>query len=150
MSNHKTVFVKVGSWEADIDENIAPLIEALWSMEIYTLNSCERQSHLNDCVWIQFLDAGMAEQFLDIIAKFSDDPNSMYNRIRSSWADPLDPLSWEFKALVDDYGVDEKVVDDNVEEMFSGQHAFNISISIRFPQSDLKEVTELVLKEWNS
>ena len=81
MPKHKTVHVKVGLFEAEIDEEIAPLIEEIWKAGMGTTNSC--QENQPDVAWIEFYSSIDAAEFLDVVAgEYSDEFDSLYNRIR--------------------------------------------------------------------
>ena len=139
--NHKTIKVKVGDQEGDIDEKIAPLIKLIWQSGIYTLNCCENNVP-EDWVWIEFMSVDDAELFLNLVARYSDDmDNSMYHRIRNVW-DAQESMQWKYQVHLDDLGVDFSIDDndDSYKETFSGEHTFNFTMSVRFPQSDLPEV----------
>jgi hypothetical protein len=143
--DHETVLVTVGNESANIDKNIAPLIEGLWKLNIDTLLSCENN---NGKVWIDFTSVYDAENFLNIVAKYSEGLNSMYNRIRNEWSDPNNPTKniWEYDPHIMDLGVHQEITkDDFVDETFSGKHEFHFTMSVRFPQKDLKSVTNRIL-----
>jgi hypothetical protein len=61
------VTVKHGKWEAEVDVKLAPLILELWKAEIWTLQSCQNHSMAHK-VWLHFLTAETAEQFLSVAA----------------------------------------------------------------------------------
>lgn len=64
-SPHKTVYLKLDGFdEADIDENIADFIMAMWKAEIRTHSSCESGSPQSNIL----IDMGMpyGEEFLEI------------------------------------------------------------------------------------
>lgn len=139
MSKHKTVTLDLDGCEEEIDEKIAPLIKKLWELEIRTSNSCE-DNVPEGWVWIEFWDTTNAEKFLNIVAEYSEDRNSLYNRIRQEWDSENDELFWKYSVLPMDCGVSQTIIDDTVEEKFTGECDFTFSFSIRFPQSDLKEI----------
>jgi hypothetical protein len=71
-----------GTWERlGLDKKIAPLIKSLCELGIDTLNSCENNVP-KGWVWIEFITSMDAERFLDIVAEYDEDRNSLYNRIR--------------------------------------------------------------------
>lgn len=83
MTTHKQTTVTVGNMKADIDEGIAPLIEQIWKADIYTVNSCEENRP--DIIWIEFLTPDDASWFLNIVAQYDKDIDSLYNRARNGW-----------------------------------------------------------------
>ena len=148
MPQHKTTLVSVGDRKGEIDKKIAPLIETLWKLEIDTCNSCEDN---NGVVWIEFFTANDAEQFFNIVAKFSHSIKSMYNRLRQGWDSGDTSDFWEYNAHVSDFGVDSEVdeTDTYVTETFTGEHQFCVHVSVRFPKKDLKTVTKRVVAAYN-
>lgn len=141
MPKHKTTTVSVNGISAEIDKKIAPLIKRLWELDINTFNSCENNVP-EGWVWIEFESAIHAEDFLNIVAEYDEDRNSLYNRIRQEWDSDEDSLFWQYNVHPKDWGV-EQIPDENdeyLEERFTGESSFIFSFSIRFPQSDLKEI----------
>lgn len=146
-TEHKQVLVKHDLISLEVDEGIAPLFERLLKLNIKTLNSCE-DNVPSGWMWVEFLSAYQAERFLNIIAKYSGETKSLYNRIRQGWS--LDDGKnnwdennfWKYSAHPNDYGIDSTVEEDCVIETFTGSHLFKFSISIRFPRTDLPEVLE--------
>ncbi|HEU5111488.1 MAG TPA: hypothetical protein VFT95_23345 [Micromonosporaceae bacterium] len=51
---HRTVTVRVGTMEADVDQLLAPAIEAAWRNGIHTLTSCQDAGESN-ADWVQKL-----------------------------------------------------------------------------------------------
>lgn len=146
-TKHKQVLVQHDSIGFEVDEGIAPLIQKLLRLNIKTLNSCE-DNIPSGWIWIEFLSAYQAERFLGIVAKYSGETKSLYNRIRQGWS--LDDGKnnwdennfWKYSAHPNDYGIESTVEEDCVVETFTGSHLFKLSISIRFPRTDLPEVLE--------
>ncbi len=137
-NKHKTVRVQVGSFEADIDEEIAPLIEEIWRADLYTINSC--QENRPGIMWIQFMSADEAAAFLDIVAgSYSYELDSLYNRIRLMWDTDTGPVegSWEYAISPFDIAVDDRIVDEYIDEEPTGPPQFVFNVSIRFPRSDV-------------
>ena len=141
---HKMVRVQVGSREADIDEEIAPLIEEIWRADLGTVNSC--QDNPPGIVWIEFEIAFQAAEFLDIVAgPYSEEFDSLYNRIRLMWERTTGPVegAWQYDIRPSDMSVDMCVVDDEyIEEKPTGPPEFVFEVSIRFPRSDLPILLE--------
>jgi hypothetical protein len=143
MTSHQTKHIRYKDQEADIDVEIADLILNLWRLEISTLNSCQ-DGVPEGFAWIEFASAYDAEMFLDFVAQYSEDPDSVYARMTCAWGDDT-ALDWQYDPCLEDYGVDRQLVnDDEIEETFSGRHHFNFAISIRFPRQDLEFVKERI------
>lgn len=135
--NHKTVQVRVGNYEAAIDEKIAPLIREIWMVGIETINSCE--ANRPGVVWIQFASSDGGAVFLDIVASYTDGDESdfLYDRILQRGSN-----NWEYTLHPNDYSLDEWLDDDVVDESHSGVSNFGFSVSIRFPITDLPILVE--------
>lgn len=147
---HKTVLVKWDGFEARVDEGIAPLIKEIWKAGIFTFNSCEENRP--GIIWIEFASAAEAEAFLNIVARYEEDLDSLYNRIRQEWAhyDGVIPGSWEYSILPFDYSVEQHILDDDsIEESSRGSSDFIFSMGIRFPKADYPVLLER-MKEYNA
>jgi hypothetical protein len=140
MKAHKTVTVRVGIMEAQIDVGLAPLIEEIWKADILTLNSSE-ENHPG-IAWIEFRSSDDASRFLDIVAgEYDDDLRGLYNRIRQEWDDSDGPVegTWDFAIYPVDRSVDQWITDeDMIEEEPIGPPDFDFTVSIRFPREDLE------------
>jgi hypothetical protein len=136
---HKTVRVRVGEWSANIDEAIAPLIEEIWKADIATTNSCEENRP--GIVWIEFLSADDAASFLNVVAEYEEEIDSLYNRMHHGWDSKSGRVSapfWEYDIHPQDFALQWEVdEDDCVDEWHEGTADFFFSVSIRFPSSDV-------------
>jgi hypothetical protein len=131
---HPQARVTVGDLTAEVDAEIAPLIEALWKLELITLNSCHDQ---DGRVWIHFATAWHAERFLDAVAGEPDDEveglhNRIVGKLGPSDPDELDVFDaerlWHYEALPSEY-----------------QGQIYLTISVRFPKQDYPAVLEVML-----
>lgn len=144
MTIHRTVHVKQGEMEADIDTAIAPLIQEVWKAGIVTTLSC--QENLDGMAWIEFLTTHDAADFLDAVATdYSEELESLYNRIRRGF-DPIgtgDFPWWRFSATPWDTSVNEWVAEngDSEEESLAAPH-FEFHLGIRFPTDDIPTLVE--------
>jgi hypothetical protein len=132
---HKQVRITWGNRTTEVDEELGPLILALWKLGIDTVNSC--QENRPGITWIEFLTPVDAAEFLDLVAVHPDEDPSYeetpYDRIvgfgeEGDWEYALHPQNW---------AVDEEVIDDEVIEHSTGPADFNFFVSIRFPKTDL-------------
>jgi hypothetical protein len=144
MTEHSTVVVSVGDQVANIDEEIAPLIEEIWKTGIETTNSC--QENRPGIAWIGFLTALDAADFLDAVAgEYSDEIGSLYNRIRKEW-DEGDGETigwWEYDARPWDASVNQwKVSEAEIDEAPVDSPEFVFAVSVRFPKSDMPYLIE--------
>ena len=153
---HKTVSVNIGEMMADIDIKIAPLIEEIWKADFHTFNSCQdnqpywKPASQTGVIWIEFdLDDGL--QFLNIIAdEYSDDYDSLYNRIRHGWeTEDKNSIDWEFAINLVDWSIESRYEGENGEpgdiyciETPTGPPNFIPFLSVLFPKEDLPLVEE--------
>lgn len=132
---HKQVLIKYARRSAEVDEGIAHLILQLWKHGIHTMMSCENNVP-NNYIWINFSTPGDASKFLDLVATFSDEPNSIYS-IMTSHSE--EPGHWKYDIHTMDIGI-ESIIDEETntcEDKVIGPHKFFFDVSIRFPKEDL-------------
>jgi len=121
-SNHPTVSVRHPELGAiEIDEEIAPLIEALWALEIETSGSCQDRGGQ---VWLSFLTPDDAAKFVRELAIPPDpNPDSLYERqggvIENGW----EWLAW-------------------FEPQMAADPEFSLIIELMFPRADLPQVMD--------
>lgn len=141
---HKTVTVEVGRWRAEVDELIAPLVRELWIAGISTTMSC--QGEVQGTVWIAFDDAAMLASFLNVVAEFDADPNSLYNRICRQFPVDDEDRVWEFGLLPDDTAFcPEDPGGENPKQAVPGAPTdVFLLMSVWFPRSDLELVLQRV------
>lgn len=139
--NHKQVLVKHDLLSLEVDEGIAPLIERLLKLNIKTLNSCE-DNVPSGWMWVEFFSAYQAERFFDIVAKYEDKIDSLYNRIRQGWHSDDKKNFWKYDVIPNDYGIESIIEDNCLIETFKGSSMFKLSISVRFPRTDLPQILE--------
>lgn len=144
MVRHPTVLLRIGEQEAEIDVEIAPLIEQIWTAGIETTNSC--QENQPGMAWIEFLTAIDAADFLNAVAgEYSNEFDSLYNRIAHGW-EPLAsrPVGWcEYSLHPWDASVEQKWVnEDEIDEAPTGPPEFVFSVSVRFPRTDIPLLIE--------
>ncbi len=139
-TTHKQVKISHEDWEEEVDEEIAPLILALWKKDIFTYMSCQENGE--GTVWILFASFIGAEEFMNIVCdKYDEEPESLYQRISGNYSYDEDDGEWSFTPHVEDFSLSYKTnKDDTIEEVHKGKPDFNFSVSVRFPRSDLKEV----------
>lgn len=149
--SHKQVKIKIANQDVEVDEKLAPLLQALNDLEISTFMSC--QSNVpKGYVWIMFVSAADVEAFLNIVAdEYNSDPESIYGRAKINYDDHLNylPKSWRYNIHIDDCNLDYEFDDEEgtVEETPDGPSSFfAIRISVRFPGKDLPFVEGKVLK----
>jgi hypothetical protein len=142
---HETKLVEFGDQRAEIDVDIADLVLNLWKLGLRTSNSCQ-DSVPKGFVWISFCSSDDAEQFLNLVAEYDEEPGSVYDRMTRAGGDTTD-LDWRFDTDLTDFGVDMEYPDDDTfEPKFTGEHDMRFSTSVRFPRSDLHFVKNRILK----
>jgi len=126
----------------EVDEGIAPLLEAIWDSGIITCNSC--QENKPGIIWIEFLTAEDAEAFLAHVVSGLDPLNSpeaddwLYSRIVGA------NRGWQYTAHPHDareYIDEEK---GTMELNASESCGIALSISIRFPVGDYGRLLDIV------
>jgi len=145
---HKQTRVAWQGREAEVDEELAPLILALWKAGIDTLMSC--QENRPGVAWICFPTARDAKHFLDAVAVCPDQKDlrtvgdrlyvgdvpfgeTLYGRISRCGGDD----DWQYAVHVHNWGVDEDLVNDEVVQTCIGPADFAFFVSVRFPRTDL-------------
>lgn len=123
-THHKQVPVNVGHRWAEVDEGIARLIEQIWLADIDTALSC--QENQPGIVWIFFPSASGARRFLNIVAQYEREAESVYQRVLRSAHDPAQ--DWSIDAFHEDLLEDEHN---------QRRQKWSFSVSIRFPKSDM-------------
>jgi hypothetical protein len=145
MSEHETKLIKFEDQQAEIDVDIADLVLNLWKLGLRTSNSCQ-DGVPKGFAWIEFCSAWDAEMFLNLVAEYSEEPGSVYDRMTRAWGDET-PLDWRYDCYRRDFGVNEEELNDHeVTTSFSGTHDFRLSISVRFPRKDLHFVKQQIWK----
>lgn len=146
---HRTLHVQHGDMEADIDEEIAPLVLEMWKAGIDTFMSC--QSNPSGWVWIQFSEQWAATKFLNIVGVDDGNVDSIHDRIlhgyRSKGWESGDWQSseWRYQVVVDDWSMEEIEVEDGVfVDVCMGPPDFVILFCIHFPVADLATVHGLL------
>jgi hypothetical protein len=127
-SKHKTVRVQSDGLDANIDEEIAPLIRELWKARLITMMSC--QDSPEGWVWVQFPLVVFAEAFMDLMEKESG-VRPLWHR----WRFEIYPITLQ-EALFGDYP----------KELIPKGRGLRFAIGVRFPKEDLPAVLETLVK----
>jgi hypothetical protein len=135
-TEHKQVHIKAYGQEAEVDVGIAPLILELWRCGIFTIMTCQDGAH--GYVRVSFPNSTEAADFMNIVAEFDPEPESLYQRMLSVWDVPN---NWIFKTFPFDCNLfEEDPTADEVNEYHKGPPDFGFSTSVWFPPSDLSAV----------
>lgn len=136
---HNTVRVVYGDQQADIDEAITSLIFEMWRAGIRTFQSC--QDNPPGWVWLQFDDTAELQKFLGIVGD-DDQPGDLLNhRMRSGYGLKGGFEQWDFRLVVNDWGLDEIVAENGeIDEIRIGPPDFGVLTCVHFPKRDLSTV----------
>lgn len=141
---HPQVPIRVGDWEAEIDEELAPLITELWRAGWETSRSC--QEHIETgYVWVEFRNPLHVEDFVRAVAPYDCGRGSLWSRA----------TMWGFGNLGAEpipHGDDHDTTDAWIyhtswglwapEEVDEASAELELSVNVLFPRSDLAIVTE--------
>jgi hypothetical protein len=145
---HKTVLLQGLIDAVAIDYIIAPLINHLWSAGIRTFNCCQ-ENPKEGWMWIEFASTDDAIKFLNIVAKYEEGYEALYNRMNHRWnyIDREIIGIWQYDIMtVDDSIVEEYYEDDSVEESCTGPADFSFSVSVRFPSTDFPVILNRLME----
>ena len=101
---HKQVRVRANGQDAYVDEGIAPLIREMWRAGIRTQMSCQEDGF--GLVWLNFDCPLEAAKFMNIVAEYEEEPNSLYQRMLGHYAEVAD--TWEYDVLPEDFNLIEE------------------------------------------
>jgi hypothetical protein len=141
---------------AEVDEELAPLILALWKRNIHTRNSC--QENFPGIAWIEFPTTFDAKDFLDLVAVYPKEEIRVANaQLPVQYVPFCEALywritncgsvgDWQYDVHPHNWNVEEAIVNDEVVETCVGPSDFDFAVSIRFPRTDLPVVLEQVCR----
>jgi hypothetical protein len=142
---HPTRHVHVGDQSADIDQDIATLIEQIWQAGIRTAMSCQ---DVQGAVWVEFETAGDLAAFLNAAGMYERGEGTLHSRIDGRVPGPGEPSEtpWKYKVLVFDralHGAEEVGPEGQPGLVWhAGPPDFAVLPSVYFPRSDLPAVLE--------
>jgi hypothetical protein len=146
LTEHKQIAIldPASTQVIEVDEEIAPLLQAIWDSGINTCNSC--QENKPGIIWIEFLTAVDAEAFLTCIMSCLDPVDSpeadnwLYSRIMGANG------GWQYTAHPHD--AREYINEENgiMELNATKSCGIALSISIRFPVGDYKRLRDLICR----
>lgn len=145
---HKQTHIQVRDMEADVDEAIAPLIKEIWTAGIDIDLSCQEDQP--GIIWIHFMTLDDGIRFLNIVVRYQQESEGIYNRVLGHWKRDSAVPRWTFQVFPFDANLEEEWHEgDLVPEYHPGQPDFYFSISIRFPQTDYPVLLQR-MKEYNA
>lgn len=147
---HRQMHIRVGGQAADVDAELAPLIEQLWKADCPTYMSCQEHPATGK-VWLAFVDAAAVEQFLNAVAIHDTRTGSRWRRM-NDWHfgcagdragqvprhDPGGGGDWEYHVAITDFAYNEAAR----RWRRRGSPDFSLGIWVLFPRSDLAAVTK--------
>jgi hypothetical protein len=89
-------------------------------------------------VWIEFATPYDASRFLNVVIGRRGDYRTLFGRAMGTTMDT--PDVWTYAICPTNYGIDELIVDDEVDEHRIGPNEIDFFVSIRFPRRDLPAV----------
>jgi hypothetical protein len=144
MTRHNQVHITVDDRDAEVDEGVAPVIEACWRLGIETVVSC--QENRPEMMWVNFASALDASAFLEaILPKIDDSLEGLYYRaIGLRDAEDCDVFRrervWQWSTSVQDINTSDDL-DEN--DAFPPRRPFFwFDVSVRFPEDDYPVVLE--------
>ncbi len=134
--SHTAVLIEVGAWREEIDEAIAPLIEAIWMAGIPTMMSCQETEP--GMAWIEFEELDDLQQFLNLVSAYEKGADTMYNRITQELlTSPSATPNWVYQLNPLDCGGD----DENDHRSNRGCDII-FSVGVYIPHADLPVVLD--------
>lgn len=106
-----------------IDTDVVPLLEAMWSTGINTINSC--QGHVDDLVYVVLADLADLDRLLSLVSLGTLTVNVMNDDIGAPDSSPEEPWRWRYRL---------RPVDPN------GPGRWRFIVSVEFPASHVPEV----------
>ena len=143
MRGHDKTHVEFMDMKAEIDTEIAGLIESIWQAGLATVMSC--QDAPQGWVWIQFATEVHAATFLSIMVAHESEAEGLCKRIHPTQdhADgDLPDGMWQYDFWPESFPVPQTNVTDGVVDELPGKPSFVrlLLTSVRFPPHDLPEV----------
>jgi hypothetical protein len=132
-SGHRALPVAVGEQAAWIDTQLAPLIHELWSVDIWTDESCEDPYADNKTALIVFSEVEELRRFLALAVPFDPTPGGLYDRASGCTFAPNTPEDRRWQ-----YGLSPKAPQHYPEEdMGDSRDYYILPAVITFPRTDI-------------
>ena len=138
-TDHKQVEITTQFAKLEVDEGIAPLIEALHAAGAWTWNSCEHQAHRGDFAWVE----------LDLWG-FMDLNQRAWTRVKEHYEtrDSYDPEfanlhGWMEEECEQTFGYEDNGTIDENDTWVDGDE-LGYSVSLRFPREEIALFIELL------
>ena len=134
---HKTVKLQYENEDVEIDEDLAPLIQEIWKADIATMMCCQETDA--GIAWIEFDSMDDFLQFINIVVKYEEGANTLYNRVNYQLTGDISKPLWE-------YHVDLLDIEAAAERRRDGREKadFDATVGISFPRVDLPIIFERI------
>lgn len=129
---HPTKLIAVGDQQAEVDVELAPLIEQMWRTGICTMMCCQETDP--GIAWIEFDSIDDLMRFLNLVVWYESEPDSLYARVNSQRFAGTQAGCWEFQFNLMD------ILEDQQEQTEDGLAGFVPTIGVYFPKSDISEM----------
>lgn len=147
---HPTTRVDGFCKHADIDVEIAPLIEKLWQLKISTNNSCQDWAGRPGCVWISFDNVDDLNRFVLRAISLHHNHSSFVGRVTQNSLYPPDDEKaddWRYRLFVEDTSYYNRPSQPGVlysmpDDYDYGSRAIASHVQVSFPRKDLLAVCQ--------
>lgn len=139
---HKQVKVSFFGKKIEVDENLAELLQLIWKRDIMTCNSC--QENQPGIAWIEFLDSDDFKSFINEVAQYPKKEEVFWETLYGRIVGCGSKDDWQYNMLLENDGVLENFVDNEIIQEYMGYNEFHISVSARFPVSDIQLLVDIL------
>lgn len=138
--DHQAVTIHHDDQFGDVDENLAPLLFALWHLGILTMRSCQEIEP--GVAYIQFADVSQVERFFNAIATVA---NAETDRLLWQRIVPREKVDGAWRYALHPLDNSTWLEDVQAKRTPSRPARLSFTVSVRFPASD---VPQLLIKLW--
>lgn len=138
---HPAITVTVGPWCEEIDIVLAPLIREIWIAGIETFMSCQETEP--GISWIEFPGVAELLEFLNLVTRYEEGADTLYNRINYQLTGQLSAPTWFYQLNLLD------IFEGQVEQTVDGNSCLEATVGVYFPSTDIPVLLER-LKKFNA
>jgi len=91
---HPVLLLSYQGETIEIDEVLAPLIQEIWKADIVTMMCCQETDA--GIAWIEFDSMDDFLRFLNIVVKYEEGANTLYNRVNYQLTGDISEPLWEY------------------------------------------------------
>ena len=146
--NHKQVSLYYPGYDQiiDVDEEMAPILRALWDKGIMTCNSCQEIEP--GTMWIEFYSAEDVEDFITLLvvalgnrtSRFPEADDWLYLRMFGGLGE--ERRSWRYEGHPN---LCQEILDsDSLKTDIFSSGAIALTVSVRIPVDDYNRLLELI------